>query len=288
MTNKELILKSIQFIESNLKNKINTIEISQEACYSLYHFIRLFKSITGYSPKNYILQRRLSSAALELQNTSNKISNIAYDYQFGSPAAFSRAFKKHFKINPLEARSNNFPLTSLPLLNPIDSNYIYHSDQLKNKQPQIIQREEKTLVGISFFIKNDCKVDDLSKEWAIFSNEIQKENNLIQPAKYYQIQYWSDSQDIDGMYFFLGAEVSTIDSINPLFVIKTIPRSQYLQFIHKGRANRVGYTYEYIYNQYLPNTSYRLNKPFNFELYGERYLGPFDDNSESEIYIPIE
>ncbi len=54
MTNKEVILKSTRFIESNLKNDINVFEVSREVCYSLYHFIRLFQSITGFSPKNYI------------------------------------------------------------------------------------------------------------------------------------------------------------------------------------------------------------------------------------------
>lgn len=71
------------------------------------------------------------------------------------------------------------------------------------------------------------------------------------------------------------------------FVVKTIPAGKYLRFIHKGLANKVAYTYTYIYNQFLPHTGYILNKPFNFEYYGEKYLGPYHENSESEIYIPI-
>jgi AraC family transcriptional regulator len=286
MTNKEVILKSIRFIESNLKNDINVFEVSREVCYSLYHFIRLFQSITGFSPKNYIQQRRLSEAALELRNTNKKITDIGYDYQFGSPEAFSRAFRKQFKINPTEVRKG-FSLTTLPLLKPISSDYIYQSDKLRNEPPELIENTEKLLVGTSFFIHNDNEINDLSKEWGLFMNEVHTIKNVIKPERYYQVQYWSDNQDIDGMYFFTGIEVSKFEDINPLFVLKTIPDGKYLRFIHKGLANKVGYTYKYIYNQFLPNTDYILNKPFNFEYYGEKCLGPYNENSESEIYIPV-
>jgi AraC family transcriptional regulator len=233
MTNKEVILKSIRFIESNLKNDINVFEVSREVCYSLYHFIRLFQSITGFSPKNYIQQRRLSEAALELRNTNKKITDIGYDYQFGSPEAFSRAFRKQFKINPTEVRKG-FSLTTLPLLKPISSDYIYQSDKLRNEPPELIENTEKLLVGTSFFIHNDNEINDLSKEWGLFMNEVHTIKNVIKPERYYQVQYWSDNQDIDGMYFFTGIEVSKFEDINPLFVLKTIPEGKYLRFIHNN------------------------------------------------------
>ena len=112
--------------------------------------------------------------------------------------------------------------------------------------------------------------------------------NRTTPGSFFQVQYWSDQQEIGGIYFFVGTEVTYVEDLNPLFVIKTIPKGRYLRFIHKGLANKVGYTYKYIYNQFLPDTHYRLTKPFNYEYYGEKCLGPFNENSESEIYIPVE
>lgn len=287
MKNKEVILKSIQFIESNLKKDISVFEVSREVCYSLYHFIRLFQSITGYSPNSYIQQRRLSEAALELKNSTKKIVDIAYDYQFGSPESFSRAFRKQFNINPSQVRKG-YSLTSLPLLNPVTHDYIYQSDKLRNEPPELLECEERLLVGSSFFIPNNTEINDLSREWTMFMNEAHTIHNIIQPERYYQVQYWSDNQDLDGLYFFTGVEVSKLENINPLFVIKTIPKGRYLRFIHKGLASKVGYTYKYIYNQFLPNTNYKLNKPFNFEYYGEKCIGPYNENSESEIFIPVE
>lgn len=287
MTNKEIIIKAAAFIEANLKNDIDNFRVSQEVCYSLYHFIRLFQSITGFSPKNYIQQRRLTETVYELQNTSKKIADIAYDYQFGSPETFTRAFRKQFNVNPSDIR-NGHSLTTLPLVSPITSEYIYLSDKVRCVPPELITLAEKTLVGISFFINDNAEINDLSKEWSRLMNEVHTIKHKTIPERYFQVQYWSEKQELGGLYFFTGIEVLKIEDLNPLFVVKTIPQGKYLRFIHKGFSNKVGYTYKYIYTQFLPDTEYKLTKPFNFEFYGENYKGPFNEQSESEIYIPVE
>lgn len=287
MTNKEIIIKSIRFIEQNLQNDIDVFKVSREVCYSLYHFIRLFQSITGYSPKNYIQQRRLSEAVNELRNTNKKIADIAYDYQFGSHESFTRAFKKQFHISPLEVR-NGQTLTSLPLLMPVTEEYIFRSDKVKHRLPELVTLPEQYLVGLSFFIPDETEINDLSLEWNRLIVEKDSIQNRTLPERYFQVQYWSGNQELGGMYFFTGVQVDLIVDVNPFFVVKVIPAGRYLRFIHKGPANKVGYTYKFIYNQFLPDTDYKLSKPFNFEYYGPDYKGPYNEDSESEIYIPVE
>ena len=287
MNNKNVVLKSVQFIENNLKNDICVLDIANSVYYSLYHFIRLFQSVTSFSPKMYLQQRRLSESIKELKNPDKKIIEIAYDYQFNSHEAFTRAFKKQFGISPSQIR-NGVSLTSLPAVNPITEDYIYQSEKTKNTQHDLLELPEKILIGISFFLGDDSKVTDLSKEWNQLKQEVQNIKNKLKPERFYQVQYWSKNQELGGLYFFIGIEVIDIIEVQPQFVVKIIPKSRYLRFIHKGLANKVGYTYKYIYNQFLPETDYKLTKPFNFEFYGEKCLGPYNPESESEIYIPIE
>jgi len=287
MTNKEVIVKAIKFIEGNLKEEIDVFKVSREVCYSLYHFIRLFQSITGFSPKNYIQQRRLTEAVHELRNTDKKIVDIAYDFQFGSHESFTRAFRKQFNINPSEIR-NGYSLTTMLLVNPITEDYLFQSDKVRNQLPELVELPEKILVGISFFINDNAKISSLSNEWNRFLNEAGTIKNKTVPKCYYQVQYWSDNQELGGLYFFTGTEVTRLTEVNPLFVIKIIPKGKYLRFIHKGFSNKVGYTYNYIYTQFLPETDYKLTKPLNFEYFGEMYKGACNDQSESEIYIPVE
>lgn len=287
MTNKEIILKSINYIEQNLKSEIDGMQVSQHVCYSLYHFIRLFQSVTGFSPKSYIQQRRLTEAVNELRTTQKKVSEIAYDFQFGSPEVFNRAFKKQFGINPKEIR-NGYPIASLLLIQAITEESLERTDRARHAAPELVHLEERTLVGISFFLPDDVPVNDLSKEWGRLFREVESIPHKIDPWRFYQLQFWSDQQELGGMYFFTGVEVHKVENLNPLFVVKTIPPGNYLRFIHRGLSNKVGYTYHYIYNQFLPETSYLLSKPFNFEYYGELYKGACNEESESEIYIPVD
>ncbi|MBN2091838.1 helix-turn-helix transcriptional regulator, partial [candidate division KSB1 bacterium] len=209
MTNKEIILKSVQFIEDNLKEEINVLDMANSVYYSLYHFIRLFQSVTGYSPRTYLQQRRLSEGLKELKNTDKKIIEIAFDYQFNSHESFSRAFKKQFGINPKQIREG-FALANLPFMNPINADYLYQSEKARNEPPQIIELPRIMLSGISFFLRDDSAINDLSKEWGQFTQEVHTIKNRLQPERFYQVQYWSEAQELGGLYFFIGAEVLDI------------------------------------------------------------------------------
>lgn len=286
MNNKETILKTIKFIELNLTSDINVSDIAKEGYYSLYHFIRLFQNITGISPKKYLHQRRLTESVNRIRNTNEKIIDIAFDFQFNSHEVFSRTFKKNFGINPSNVRKGEV-IPNYLMTQAITENYIFQSKKARNYEPDLIELKERYLIGVSYFIKGNLKKIDLSKEWNNFMKEVSLIDNKMNSDQYYQIQYWSENQDLEGINFFIGVEVKSIKEINPQFVIKIIPKGTYLKFIHKGLSRDVGFTYRYIYNEYLPDTNYKLKMPFNFEYYGENYLSPNNEQSESHLFIPV-
>lgn len=286
MNNKERILESIQYIEQNLKSEIDVFGIAKKSLCSRYHFIRLFQSIIGISPKKYLIQRRLTESIFQLQNSDAKILDIAFEYQFGSHEVYTRSFQKSFGSTPSKIRKGEVVPLQLQT-QQITEDYIFQSDKARNQRPELVEFNEKYLVGVSYF-KQNLEDLNLSDEWAGFMKSVNLIQNKVDPAYFYQIQYWSDNQNIEGMHFFIGVEVTDIKSIDPQFVIKFIPNGKYLKFIHKGLSRNVGYTYRYIYNQFLPSSNYTLNAPFNFEFYGENYTSPNSEHAESLLYIPVQ
>ena len=70
---------------------------------------------------------------------------------------------------------------------------------------------------------------------------------------------------------------------------KTIQPLKYAKFIHKGLSKDVGLTLDYIYQTWLPKSGNSIAAPFEIEFYsGQKYKGPDDPDSESEILIPID
>lgn len=285
MTNREAILAGARFIDKNLESEIDMLEVSRASGFSLYHFIRCFHAITGFTPYAYYSKRRLSEAARCLVGTDRKIIEIAFDFGFGTHESFTRAFKKEFGISPLKLRQTQ-NLNQFSLLEPLSIHTCIHHSRLRGSEPEVVELPQLCFTGHAFFLAEDSDTAIIGRMWNALRREIGSISARVIPERYYQLQYWSDSVDCGGLFFMTAAEVSHIVD-SAVFVSKNIPPCRYLKFIHTGRADEVGYTYKYIYNHYLPESTYTPAYPFNFEYYGPQSTSPDDDNSKSEIYIPV-
>jgi AraC family transcriptional regulator len=285
LKNKEAVYKSLEIIEQNLKSDMTVYSLCSEFDLSLFYFSRLFKGVTGYSPKSYILHRKISEAAKAIVSSDSKIIEIAYDFGFSTPESFSRAFNSITGINPSDLKKQN-SLSGITTIEPLSKKAIENKRYMKQISPEIVTLPSKKLVGIPFY-HDVTQKNDLSREWANLIKNIHHIQYKIEPEKYYQVQYWFEDQDPGTLYFFICTEVVSIETIPIQMTAKVIPEQKYLKFYHQGRANSVGKTYQYIYEEYLPETDYSLPYFYNFEYYGEKYIGPYNDSSISEIYIPI-
>ena len=81
-------------------NKFTNAELADMAGMSLNNFYRLFKSVTGMSPKYYRLNIQLERARKLLNEKESDIEKIATTCGFADRYQFSKAFKKHYGIPP--------------------------------------------------------------------------------------------------------------------------------------------------------------------------------------------
>ena len=96
-----MIQKSLDYIEDNLKSELSIAELADLAGYSLYHYERIFKRLVGISIARYIKRRRLLHAAFDIASGS-KIIDAAYRYGFDTNAGFYKAFVREFGEAPTE------------------------------------------------------------------------------------------------------------------------------------------------------------------------------------------
>lgn len=105
---------ALDYIENHLTEDIDYTIVAQQACCSSYNFQRMFSFITDVSLAEYIRRRRLTQAALELQNTNGKVIDIALKYGYDSAVSFSRAFANLHGITPNEAKHLGVELKAYP------------------------------------------------------------------------------------------------------------------------------------------------------------------------------
>lgn len=287
MKNSQLILQAIDYIESNLRQPLSVLTLSRESGYSLYHFIRLFQGVTGFTPGDYMARRRISEAARDiLSRPQRTFHDISLDYSYNDYETFTRAFKRLLHTTPTEVRHKSNP--DIPLLlhriQPID--LPYWSNQM-GATPDLVDLGEIKLQGPFITVTQDQSV--IGAAWAqLFSNLSDIPNRKL-PEQYYQLGYWPDNYEDNGISFHIACELDNSTTVHTgnLLPTRILPPARYLRFKHKGPSAEVSATYKYIYGAFLPRTEYRLNLSYEFEYYGKEYLGPDHPNSISEIYIPL-
>ncbi|NMC35166.1 MAG: AraC family transcriptional regulator [Veillonellaceae bacterium] len=89
-----------EFIAANLNQPITLHQLAGAAGYSPWHAARVFKTVIGKSPFEYIRLLRLSRAAERLLTGEVRVVDVAFDFVFDSHEGFTRAFSRQFGMTP--------------------------------------------------------------------------------------------------------------------------------------------------------------------------------------------
>jgi len=91
-----------QYINTHYTEPITLEQAAGVACFSKYHFSRLFKQYTGTTFYDYLTLRRIRRAEELLSSSRYSIIDVALASGFSSTASFNRAFKKLKNCTPTE------------------------------------------------------------------------------------------------------------------------------------------------------------------------------------------
>ncbi len=181
------------YIEAHLNEPITLHRLAEAAGYSPWHAARLFKTLTGKSPFEYIRLMRLSRAAMRLRDEDVKIVDVAFDFVFDSHEGFTRAFSKQFGLTP-QRYSHNKPPIKLFMPNNVRETYlalqkgeISMSETLKASTifVQVVDRPARKLI-----LKRGVKAADYYAYCEEVGCEVWDVLTGIQQALYEPIGMW--------------------------------------------------------------------------------------------------
>jgi len=96
----------LRYIHQNLHNDIKIDQLAEMACLSNDHFSRVFKSVFGISPYEFIMRKRIEKSQFLLLSTKHTISQIIEETNFKNAQYFSRMFKKYTTYTPAKYRKS--------------------------------------------------------------------------------------------------------------------------------------------------------------------------------------
>lgn len=107
---------AINYVESHLLTIQSVEEVAEQVHISPMYLQRGFQIMTGYTIGEYIRNRKLYNAALDIIKSKEKIIEVAYKYGYETPESFTKAFTRFHGVTPSELRKDRQLIkTFLPL-----------------------------------------------------------------------------------------------------------------------------------------------------------------------------
>jgi AraC family transcriptional regulator len=257
------------FIEQHLDSPLTVEQLSEVACFSRFHFHRQFSQYCGVSVSRYITLMRLKRASYRLvQQSPDKIIDIALDAGFENPESFSRAFKHTFGLTPSEFRK-------APIWMDWHKHFQFpgteNQKRMENMDVKIIDVEPMQVAvlehhGEPMRVSNSVatfiewrKASGLSDYTTQATYGVPYNDPLITPGEEFRF-------DICGV---LSPQAQGNVPTNPQGVIsKTLPGGRCAVVRHVGSYDRISETVYNLYRQWLPQSGEELR---DFPVYF-RYL----------------
>ncbi len=273
------IERAVAFIENNLDRPMDVDQLAAVAAMSRHHFQRCFKRHVGASVSHYVQGKRFKRACYQLAFHRDKpITDVAFDAQYATPEAFSKAFTKSFSVSPRQFR--------------LKPNFSFWSE----KETNSYQREQTMDVDIVNFEATELAVLEHQGPLSRVNETLQKfvawrKNFGPSPSVSRTFNIYYDDPELVATKSYrmdVGAELlSTLKPNDTGIVRKTIPNLMCAKLRHHGSWNSLGASMRQLYANWLPGSQYSAGP---FPMFVHR-VNLFPNVLESElvtdIYLPV-
>ena len=97
----ERVNRGIDHVLSNLSSPLRLEDVARAACFSPFHFHRVFRSLVGETLQQFVKRQRLERALRMMAHAPlRSLTEVALDCGFSSSSDFSRNFKTRYGVAP--------------------------------------------------------------------------------------------------------------------------------------------------------------------------------------------
>lgn len=280
---------ALELIEKNLLEPLNTMEMADLIVPYIHMsnttFQKRFQIVTGYSFGEYIRNRRLYEAALELAQEDRKVLDIAIKYGYDSAEGFTKAFKRFHGITPSMARKRHIPITGfLPLKIKVsveggmEMTYIFET------------MDSFSLIGFEKRFTFPSSYDEIPQFYRDFKKKYAKalkkssepETEIEQAIVENRIGEYGavihDRQDASFRYLLGGMYQGGV--VPEGMVLETFPTTEWLKFsCNSGSGKALQRLNTQVFQEWLPkHKEIKLRGRYNIE---------WGDSESSSIWVPV-
>lgn len=265
----------LEYIQTNLDRPISLDKLADIACFSPYHFHRIFSGMIGESLRSYIKRLRLERAAVTLKRSDERVTDIALNAGFATHESFTRAFNSMFGISPLAFRKT-------------------HQAFLEQKQTKfwkeitmkvnVIELQDMNVA----FMRHLGPYDECKPAWDALTDWA-KAKGLVTPQSKFLSLCHDDPKvtKTDKIRHDVCLIISKEQQVIAPISRKTIPGGTYAMTLHKGSYMDLADTYAQLCGQWAPQNGYEVAASASIQIYLNNYYTTPTEELLTEVYVPL-
>ena len=287
------IRTAIDFIESHLEDDISAQDVADRVYLSPFFLQRGFSLMTGCGLGEYLRNRRLYKAALDLRDTDDKVIDVALRYGYETPESFTKAFSRFHGSTPSQVRAGAPVNVFLPLTIKLS---VQGGSQMDYKIAPMFPFK---VIGFQKVFDNETSYAEIPKFWdevcAKYAANVYAGNEPANPYEKALVdncigEYGVCIDDLEGGKFrYLVAGKYAGGQVPEGMVLYEFPMGEWAVFDCVGPVPEALQSVNTrIFKEWLPgNPDYELAGNANIEWYDCVNGEKTDPDYHSAIWIPV-
>lgn len=265
----ERVLAHIERAAAAGEGELDLDALAEIACFSRFHFHRIYRGMVGETPAQTVRRLRLDRAAAALLETDRPVIEIAREAGYGGAEAFTRAFAAAYRAGPAAYRAGAPYERDTTMDAFIDKVEIKHAPAYR--LAAIPHRGPYQEIGPVF---------EQLGAWA-------GQEGLIRPDAVWIGLYYDDPETTPAAELRSEAAVSVPDAYEPSAPARlvTLPAGEYAVYRHVGGYEGLGEVWRGLYADWLPQSGRDCADSPAYEIYVR--MAAEGVEAITELWVPL-
>jgi AraC family transcriptional regulator len=288
LDHRQRIDRVLTYIHDHVGEPLQLAELARVACFSRFHFHRIFSAYVGETLGEYVRRVRLENAAARLLRSEEPVTDVALAAGYETHAAFTKAFTNHFGFNPsafrgvggVEARSllkqaaqqiqSAGRRIMTPEIRDVPEQKVFYVRRTGLVNGEFTHAAQEAFGALGEFLGKRHLFSQVTLCLGICPDD---------PA-----MTAPEACRYDACFVIReGAKVKPEGEVG----IQTLPGGRCAVFLHKGPYQKLPETWRAAYRDWLPASDQQLRDAPPYEVYLNDPRKTKPENLLTEIHIPI-
>jgi AraC family transcriptional regulator len=285
------ILRVLTHIQEHLDEALDLEELAGVACFSSFHFHRVFAAMTGETIADHVRRLRLERAAMELRSGARQVIQVALDAGYEAHEAFTRAFKVAYGISPAEFRRTTGTIAIRPA--PSGVHYrpgvlltAFNTNHLTTKAMKVITRKIKPLRVA--YLRHVGPYENTSQTWVDLTTRLSADKQLRKSSLFIGMGH-DDPSVTPAAELRYDACITVDEEYEPKkpLELQTIVGGDYA-VVKNCTVGKIKEGFGYLYGKWLARSSRELRPAPSFILNVDARDAVAPMKRRVDIYLPLQ